>query len=72
MSYQEICVGLVYAKKFEFFKYFSFWLLREVGLQLIAGAKSQGRHTVHCKKCRRTFRRTFKEFRPDVEKIKYH
>jgi hypothetical protein len=26
----------------------------------------------HCKKCRRTFRRTFKEFRPDVEKIQYH
>ncbi len=27
---------------------------------------------LHCKKCRRTFRRTFKEFRPDVEKIQYH
>jgi hypothetical protein len=26
----------------------------------------------HCKKCRQTFRRTFKEFRPDVEKIQYH
>ncbi len=27
---------------------------------------------LHCKKCRWTFRRTFKEFRPDVEKIQYH
>ncbi len=32
------------------------------------GATSREVRFVHCKKCRRTFRRTFKEFRPDVEK----
>ncbi len=36
------------------------------------GREVTKRCRLHCKKCRRTFRRTFKEFCPDFEKIQYN